>query len=114
MTWISVLASVGMAIGPPLTYADQAYSIVRKKLMANILRLFFWLGKHFEIALLLQSVFLILSQLALLYICILYKPRVSPENLGGSSRPFSFWQWLFCSSSSIATSYTSRYWDFLL
>jgi solute carrier family 66, member 2 len=32
-------------------------------------------------------------QLALLYICIFYKPRISPENLGTSSRPFSFWQW---------------------
>lgn len=29
--WISVVSSVGMAIGPPLVYADQAVSIVRKK-----------------------------------------------------------------------------------
>ncbi|KAF9054308.1 hypothetical protein BJ165DRAFT_702093 [Panaeolus papilionaceus] len=36
---------------------------------------------------------MILAQLALLYICILYRPRLSPEALGGSSRPFSFWQW---------------------
>lgn len=33
------------------------------------------------------------AKLALLYICILYRPRHSPENLGVSSRPFSFWQW---------------------
>jgi len=95
-----------MAVGPPLVYADQAFSIVRKKdatgfsrdvcailLIANITRCFFWLGEPFEFALLLQSILMILAQLALLYICILYRPRVSPENLGGSSRPFSFWQW---------------------
>ncbi|KAI0763748.1 hypothetical protein BD413DRAFT_483380 [Trametes elegans] len=104
--WLSTLASIGMAVGPPLVYADQAYSIVRKKdatgfsrdvcailLLANITRCFFWLGNRFELALLFQSIFMILSQLALLYICILYRPRLSPENLGASSRPFSFWQW---------------------
>jgi len=62
-------------------------------LIANITRCFFWLGDRFELALLFQSIFMILAQLALLYICILYKPRTSPENLGGSARPFSFWQW---------------------
>ncbi|KAJ6625008.1 hypothetical protein B0H10DRAFT_1783844 [Mycena sp. CBHHK59/15] len=105
-SWLSFGASIGMAVGPPLVYADQAFSIVRKKdatgfsrdvcailLIANITRCFFWLGDHFEFALLFQSLFMIVAQLALLYICILYKPRISSENLGGSSRPFSFWQW---------------------
>ncbi|KAF8972621.1 hypothetical protein BDZ97DRAFT_846782 [Flammula alnicola] len=62
-------------------------------LIANITRCFFWIGKHFEIALLVQSIFMILAQLALLYICILYRPRSSPETLGVSTRPLSFWQW---------------------
>jgi solute carrier family 66, member 2 len=153
--WISTLASVGMAIGPPLVYVDQTTSIIRKKyvpltcstefrssplfrdstgfsrdvcavlcashtlflclvtdlwirLLANITRCFFWLGEHFEFALLVQSLLMIvcqvspshmplkkadLSQLALLYICVLYRPRLSPENLGASSRPLGFWQW---------------------
>ncbi|KAH9946513.1 hypothetical protein B0H21DRAFT_402368 [Amylocystis lapponica] len=104
--WISTAASVGMAVGPPLVYADQAYSIVRKEdstgfsrdvcailLLANITRCFFWLGNRFEFALLFQSLFMILAQLALLYICIRYRPRLSPENMGASSRPLSFWQW---------------------
>ncbi|KAJ7050565.1 hypothetical protein C8F01DRAFT_1178832 [Mycena amicta] len=105
-SWLSTLASIGMAIGPPLVYADQTFSIVKKKdatgfsrdvcailLIANITRCFFWLGDRFEIALLVQSILMILAQLALLYICILYRPRLSPENVGGSSRLFSFWQW---------------------
>lgn len=104
--WVSLLASIGMAIGPPLVYADQAVSIIRRKdatgfsrdvcailLIANITRCFFWLGNHFEIALLIQSLLMIVAQLALLYICILYRPSSSPENLSGSSRPLSFWQW---------------------
>ncbi|KAH9479626.1 Solute carrier family 66 member 2 [Psilocybe cubensis] len=105
-TWLSTLASIGMAVGPPLVYADQAFSIVKKKdstgfsrdvcailLIANITRCFFWLGNHFEMALLVQSIFMILAQLALLYICILYRPHISPETLGTSTRPLSFWQW---------------------
>ncbi|KAK7454480.1 hypothetical protein VKT23_011236 [Stygiomarasmius scandens] len=95
-----------MAVGPPLVYADQAYSIVKKKdatgfsrdvcailLIANITRCFFWLGSRFETALLVQSIFMILAQLALLYICILYRPRTSPESLGIKTRPLNFWHW---------------------
>jgi len=105
-SWIPTVAAVGMAIGPPLVYVDQAVSIVRKKdstgfsrdvcailLIANITRCFFWLGDHFELALLVQSILMIIAQLALLYICVRYRPRVSPENFGASSRPLSFWQW---------------------
>ena len=29
--WLSIISSVGMAVGPPLVYADQTVSIVRKK-----------------------------------------------------------------------------------
>ncbi|KAG1741052.1 hypothetical protein EDB19DRAFT_1828192 [Suillus lakei] len=105
-SWIPTVAAVGMAVGPPLVYVDQAVSIVRKKdstgfsrdvcailLIANITRCFFWLGDHFEFALLMQSILMIIAQLALLYICVRYRPRVSPENFGASSRPLSFWQW---------------------
>ncbi|KAI0791611.1 hypothetical protein BC629DRAFT_373400 [Irpex lacteus] len=104
--WLSTVASVGMAVGPPLVYADQAYSIIKKKdstgfsrdvcailLVANITRCFFWLGDRFEFALLFQSLFMIVAQLALLYICLKYRPTSSPENLRTSTRPLSFWQW---------------------
>lgn len=29
--WLSKAAAIGMAVGPPLVYADQAYSIVKKR-----------------------------------------------------------------------------------
>ncbi|KAF8582772.1 hypothetical protein K439DRAFT_130660 [Ramaria rubella] len=104
--WMQTAASIGMAVGPPLVYADQTYSIVKKGdstgfsrdvcailLIANITRCFYWLGDPFEFALLMQSIFMIVAQLFLLYICLRYRPRLSPENLGTSSRPLSFWQW---------------------
>ncbi|KAI0296019.1 hypothetical protein BC826DRAFT_1091258 [Russula brevipes] len=104
--WVSTLASIGMAVGPPLVYVDQTVSIVKKKdstgfsrdvcavlLLANITRCFFWLGERFEFALLVQSLLMILCQLALLYICVLYCPRTGSENLGPPLRPLGFWQW---------------------
>ncbi|AFR94818.2 hypothetical protein C343_02904 [Cryptococcus neoformans C23] len=91
MAIISTLAAIGMAVGPPLIYVDQAISIIKKKdssgfsqdvcgviIIANIIRIFFWLGEHFEIPLLLQSILLIVSQLLLLAICLHYS-RASPE-----------------------------------
>ncbi|WVQ63896.1 uncharacterized protein L199_002052 [Kwoniella botswanensis] len=90
---IETLAGIGMAVGPPLIYADQAYSIVKKKdssgfshdvcgvlLIANIIRVFFWLGNRFEIPLLIQSLLLIISQLVLLAICLHYKTPSESSN----------------------------------
>jgi solute carrier family 66, member 2 len=113
--WISTLASIGMAVGPPLVYVDQTASILKKKyvsvlapvrwnsdsstfseilrgfletsvqfcaqlktlfcasclmtnwrirLLANITRCFFWLGEHYEFALLVQSLLMILCQVS--------------------------------------------------
>ncbi|TYJ56436.1 hypothetical protein B9479_002839 [Cryptococcus floricola] len=92
MTIVATLASIGMAVGPPLVYADQAYSIVKKKdssgfshdvcgvvIIANIIRIFFWLGERFETPLLIQSILLILSQLGLLAICLHYSPSARSQ-----------------------------------
>ncbi|KAK3570374.1 hypothetical protein QTP86_019248, partial [Hemibagrus guttatus] len=38
-------------------------------LIANILRIFFWVGKQFELTLLVQSVVMILTMLAMLHLC---------------------------------------------
>ena len=45
----------------PMDYRD-ARSDAFCRLLANITRCFFWLGSRFEIALLLQSIFMILAQ----------------------------------------------------
>ncbi|KAM0748310.1 hypothetical protein T439DRAFT_291721 [Meredithblackwellia eburnea MCA 4105] len=123
MGWISTLASVGMAVGPPLAYADQFESIRRSHnsagfsidisgllIVANVSRVFYWLGERFQTALLIQSFLMILAQFALLYICLLYRdtsgssvdPRSNQEAeaLTGankptrmSTRPGNLWQW---------------------
>ena len=86
-------------------------SVGKSSLVANITRCFFWLGDQFETPLLVQSILMILAQvrnvscitylwklnpgivkLALLYICIRFKPQ-SLEGRGFSTRPMSFWQW---------------------
>ncbi|CEH13228.1 Predicted membrane protein [Ceraceosorus bombacis] len=87
MTLISILAGLGMAIGAPLIYADQAWSIQKKRdssgfskdvcavlLLSNIARCFFWLGEPFELALLLQSILMIAAQLFLLSLLLYYRP----------------------------------------
>lgn len=124
MGWLSTIAAIGMAIGPPLAYGDQYIAIVRSHksegfsidvcgilIVANTTRVFFWLGDHFQLALLIQSFLMILAQFALLYVCLLYRPKtggvvdprstqevesltssgVKPETI--SKRPGALWQW---------------------
>ncbi|ORY33113.1 PQ loop repeat-domain-containing protein [Naematelia encephala] len=109
---IGTLASIGMAIGPPLVYADQAYSIVKKRdssgfshdvcgvvLVANIIRIYFWLGNRFETPLLIQSLLLILAHLFLLSLCLHYAPSPNESHVQVGSRhkswyrPYGLWQW---------------------
>lgn len=61
------------------------------------------------LALLVQSVLMIAAQLALLWICIRYRPTTSPEAVGlASSRPFGFWQWTYFGQVCIAGHTTSN------
>ncbi|KAI9620019.1 hypothetical protein H4Q26_014001 [Puccinia striiformis f. sp. tritici PST-130] len=105
MTWISTLSSIGMALGPPLVYLDQYQTIHKTKssqgfshlicvvlLIANITRLFYWLGERFETALLIQSILMIIAQLSLLRICLLYTTKSSgPDSAQDSDyRGYSF------------------------
>ncbi|EFP93865.2 hypothetical protein PGT21_009669 [Puccinia graminis f. sp. tritici] len=87
MAWMSTLASIGIALGSPLVYLDQYLSIQKTQssqgfshlicvvlLIANITRLFYWLGERFDTALLVQSILMIIAQLGLLRICLKYTP----------------------------------------
>ncbi|XP_039619439.1 solute carrier family 66 member 2 [Polypterus senegalus] len=79
---ISLLASCMMVFGGVVPYIPQYQEIQRTSntdgfstrvclvlLVANILRIFFWFGKQFEITLLLQSLVMILTMLAMLHLC---------------------------------------------
>ncbi|KAL8279001.1 hypothetical protein RQP46_008670 [Phenoliferia psychrophenolica] len=116
-----------MAVGPPLAYLDQYIAIIRSHnssgfsldisgllIVANVTRVFYWLGNRFQTALLVQSFLMIFAQFALLYVCLLYRDAspstpgvIDPlsdqeaEALTGGTgktvrkgtRPGNLWQW---------------------
>ncbi|KAG1049591.1 hypothetical protein G6F46_000186 [Rhizopus delemar] len=78
-----------MVVAPTLGYFDQIRIISQKKtslgfnsatcailLFSNILRIFFWLGKRFDVTLLFQSIAMLTAMILLLYTVIKYKPIV--------------------------------------
>ncbi|KAL7415727.1 hypothetical protein BDY24DRAFT_382022 [Mrakia frigida] len=102
---LGIVTGIGMACGPPLIYVDQAWSIIQKKdstgfsmdvcavlIFSNIMRCVFWLGSRFELALLMQSILLILAMLVLLFILLKYRKPAS-SSAKQSRRPLNFWMW---------------------
>ncbi|KAI7881231.1 uncharacterized protein EV154DRAFT_43306 [Mucor mucedo] len=81
-----IALSMAMVIGPVVGYVDQYFLIKRKQssvgfnpmtcailLFANILRIFFWIGKRFDDTLLFQSITMIIAMLILLQVVVSYK-----------------------------------------
>ncbi|KAF3689097.1 PQ-loop repeat-containing protein 1 [Channa argus] len=120
-SWIllSWLASCLMVFGGALPYLPQYQEIQKTSntdgfstrvclvlLVANILRIFFWIGKQFELTLLLQSVVMILTMFAMLHLCCTVQNtnRVSTKQHRLLDLDFRyFWKWsvfedylLFC------------------
>uniref|UniRef100_A0A8K9UMB9 Solute carrier family 66 member 2 n=1 Tax=Oncorhynchus mykiss TaxID=8022 RepID=A0A8K9UMB9_ONCMY len=117
-TLLSWLASCVMVFGGTLPYLPQYQEIQRSSitegfstrvclllLIANILRIF-WMGKQFELTLLLQSVVMIITMLAMLHLCcnIQHTNRVSTKKRHFTDLDLCyFWSWnafeeylLFC------------------
>lgn len=118
-TLLSWLASCLMVFGGALPYVPQYQEIQRSSntegfstrvclvlLIANILRIFFWIGKQFELTLLLQSVVMILTMFAMLHLCCTVQNtnRISTKQHRLSELDLRyFWKWsafedylLFC------------------
>lgn len=116
---LSWLASCVMVFGGALPYVPQYQEIVRSGntegfstrvclvlLVANILRIFFWIGKQFEVTLLLQSVVMIVTMLTMLHLCcsVQNNNRVSTKQHRLADLDLRyFWSWtafedylLFC------------------
>ncbi|XP_060100085.1 solute carrier family 66 member 2 isoform X2 [Heteronotia binoei] len=106
---ISWGASAAMIFGGVVPYIPQYRDIKRTQnaegfstyvclvlLVANILRILFWFGRHFESPLLLQSIIMIITMLLMLKLCT--EVRVTNE-LNIKRRSFSdfdliyFWHW---------------------
>ncbi|XP_011605289.1 PQ-loop repeat-containing protein 1 isoform X2 [Takifugu rubripes] len=123
-TPLSWLASCLMVFGGALPYIPQYQEIQRignsegfstrvclLLLVANILRIFFWMGKQFELALLLQSVVMIITMFAMLHLCCIFQNTnrisIKQHRLSDLNMKY-FWQWsafedylLFCFSFTL-------------
>ncbi|XP_043922960.1 solute carrier family 66 member 2 [Protopterus annectens] len=106
---VSWVAAGAMVFGGVVPYIPQYRDIKRTQnvegfstyvclvlLVANILRILFWFGRHFEAPLLWQSIIMIVTMLAMLKLCT--EVRMA-NDLNTRRRTFadlelkSFWQW---------------------
>ncbi|KAB5563334.1 PQ loop repeat protein [Coniochaeta sp. 2T2.1] len=135
MSWLATLAGyvapLFLVLSPVFSYSDQAISMYRNKssagfsldiplimLVASMLRIFYYPGARFDIALLIQSFLMVAVQLVVLKIALDHRPP--PTSKGGEAatpfagahehgifekpRPYGFWQWRS----------PKPYWQFLL
>ncbi|KAF9974899.1 hypothetical protein BGZ73_001597 [Actinomortierella ambigua] len=83
------LIRIAMVIGPVTGYFHQYYTMNKMKtsigfssvtcgvlIVSSIIRVFFWIGEPFDMALLYQSILMIIVQLALLELCVRYYPWI--------------------------------------
>lgn len=111
LTIFAMLSSGAMIFGGVVPYIPQYYEIFKTRnasgfslnvclalLLANILRIFFWFGRRFELPLLAQSFIMIFAMLMLLQLCT---QVLRESNLSGKRRRFadfqitSFWKWSY-------------------
>lgn len=104
------VASGAIIFGGIIPYVPQYREIKRKEdaegfslyiclilLIANTLRILFWFGKHYEIPLLLQSIFMIITMLIMIKLCVNVRNR--SQIIKARERVFSdldtnfFWKW---------------------
>ncbi|KAI1827937.1 hypothetical protein F4861DRAFT_491736 [Xylaria intraflava] len=123
-------APLFLILSPFLSYADQAISMHRAKssagfsldiplimLVASMLRIFYYPGAKYDVALLIQSFCNIVMQIILLKVALDHRPVPSSRGgsaaipfadasnaLSGLGRPYNFWQWRS----------SKPYWKFLL
>lgn len=107
--FLSWVATFFMVFGGALPYIPQYREIQRSGntegfsthvclvlLVANILRLFFWFGRHFEVTLVWQSIVLIFTMLALLHLCCDLQQSstlTTSRHLFTDFDPKYFWAW---------------------
>ncbi|XP_057371074.1 solute carrier family 66 member 2-like isoform X1 [Daphnia carinata] len=97
LNWFSSLA---MIVGGVLPYIPQYLKIKKTQnadgfslyvcltlLIANILRILFWFGNHYEIPLLIQSIFMNFTMLAIIQLCV--KVKQSKQVIHGKEKLFT-------------------------
>lgn len=87
---VSKLSDTGMIVAPVVGYLLQTYTMVLTKtsdgfstyvsfilIMSNLLRLFWWYCNRFSLVILTASIVMILCQLALLYVWVKIKTKMT-------------------------------------
>ncbi|XP_055892102.1 solute carrier family 66 member 2-like isoform X2 [Biomphalaria glabrata] len=110
MEIISLGSQAAMVLGGVVPFIPQYIDIWKSRnadgfslfvclalLIANILRIMFWFGKHYELPLLAQSIIMIITMLVLVQLCVDVKNRT--EIISSKQRKFTdfereyFWKW---------------------
>ena len=105
---VSTGIDVSMVFAPVIGYVDQYKMITKEKssdafsklvslilMLANVLRVFFWIGKRFEVVMLYQSLVMVVAQFIMLHVCVRY-PSTSQKQARPLLKSFSlsyFWNW---------------------
>ena len=98
---------ISFAILPSVGYMDQYMKILRLKkregysklvsfilIVSFIFRIFFWIGKHFEISILFNAIFGLIVQLLLLRICLKFDTELQKnDSLTRFLSIKDFWNW---------------------
>ena len=98
-----------LILSPITSYTDQILSIHRARtsagfsldipfimLTASILKIFYWPGARYDIALLVQAMIMIVVQMILLKVSLDNRPSwrgEGPFAPKADGRPFNFWRW---------------------
>lgn len=90
LTW-DVIAGTAIALSPLTSYLDTLISIHRKKssagfsldvcaimLVSSICKIYFYFGRPYELSLLIQSIIMIIVQIALLRAALIHRPKEGP------------------------------------
>jgi len=101
---ISIIIDISLVFGPTIGYYAQLLKILKLKnskgvsklipflmVTANILRIYFWIGKRFQIVFLLQSIVSTMMQLVLFMVCFIYDIESKKESNLFDLR--TFWNW---------------------
>ena len=104
---ISLIIDILLVISPNIGYISQMIKILKSKsskgvsklipflmITASLLRIYFWIGKRFLLVFLMQSIVLVITQIILLYICILFTSKKDNENTDFLDIK-TFWKWPF-------------------